>query len=587
MDNYIVSARKYRPVTFSSVVGQNALTTTLKNAIQSGRLASSYLFCGPRGVGKTTCARIFAKTINCEHRGPDGEACGECESCKSFNEELRSYNVFELDAASNNSVDDIRTLTEQVRIPPMSGKYKVYIIDEVHMLSSSAFNAFLKTLEEPPKYAIFILATTEKHKIIPTILSRCQIYDFNRINNQDIINHLKSVATKENIEVEDEALAIIAEKSDGGMRDALSIVDQIVSFTDGHVTYQKTIDNLNVIDYNYYFKLTDYFLEHKISESLLLYNELLGKGFDGSHLISGLMLHFRNLLVSLDACTLPLLQVSDDMRERYKKQAAKCSPKFLYRALKISNNCDLNYRVSKNKRLLVELTLIQTAQSDDDDDASGRRPNKRLKPIFSKIAPVADVAEKSEVPPATQKSQVNSDNGTTIDKPARKEPDRLSIPKISSDKLFVSIRGNSMQKDSHKNDTTDTVKVKEDNTRQVKSLTEELLHFHWHEFAASLPRVDTPLANRMFNTLPVVTSPNSFKIVASNKMVADELSNNIERIMAYLIKNFNNQNIEMKIEVDTKVEVTRLLNKVEQYQLMKENNHSLKELEKIFGLELR
>lgn len=587
MDNFIVSARKYRPITFSSVVGQSALTTTLKNAILSGRLASSYLFCGPRGVGKTTCARIFAKTINCEHRGPDGEACGQCESCKSFNEELRSYNVFELDAASNNSVDDIRTLTEQVRIPPMSGKYKVYIIDEVHMLSSSAFNAFLKTLEEPPKYAIFILATTEKHKIIPTILSRCQIYDFNRIGNQDIIEHLKSVSTKENIAVEDEALAIIAEKSDGGMRDALSIFDQIVSFTDGHVTYQKTIDNLNVIDYNYYFKLTDYFLEHKISESLLLYNELLGKGFDGSHLISGLMLHFRNLLVSLDACTLPLLQLSDDMRERYRKQAAKCNPKFIYRALKIANNCDLNYRVSKNKRLLVELTLIQTAQSDDEDDASGRRPNKRLKPIFSKIAQVADEAVKSDAPPATQKSQVTSKNETTIEKPDENKPGRLFIPKISSDKLFVSIRGTSIHKDSPKSDTIDTGKVQEDNTRQVKNITEDLLQFHWHEFATNLPRVDTPLANRMFNTIPVVTSGNSFKIVASNKMVANEFSNNKERIIAHLIKNFNNQNIEMEIEVDTKVEVTRLLNKVEQYQLMKDNNHIIKELEKIFGLELR
>lgn len=596
MDNFIVSARKYRPVSFNSVVGQNALTTTLKNAIQSGRLASSYLFCGPRGVGKTTCARIFAKTINCVNPSPDGEACEQCESCKSFNEELRSYNVFELDAASNNSVDDIRTLTEQVRIPPMSGKYKVYIIDEVHMLSSSAFNAFLKTLEEPPKYAIFILATTEKHKIIPTILSRCQIYDFNRISNQDIIEHLKSVAAKENIEVEDEALSIIAEKSDGGMRDALSIFDQLVSFTDGHVTYTKTIDNLNVIDYNYYFRLTDYFLEHKISESLLLYNELLGKGFDGSHLISGLMLHFRNLLVSIDACTLPLLQVSDNMRERYQKQAANCSPKFLYKALKIFNNCDLNYRVSKNKRLLVELTLIQAAQSSDEDETSGQCPNKQLKPIFSKIEQVSNLAVKSDLQTASQKSIDNSatDNkkDNTTDKPTEKEPEKLSIPKISSDKLFVSIKGTSIRNNAQNDNTIDKGKVQEDKSEEktsqtVKSLTEELLQFHWHEFATSLPRIDTPLANRMFNTIPIVTSEKSFKIVASNKMVADEFMNNKDRILAHLIKAFNNQNIEMEIEVDTKVEVTRLLNKVEQYQLMKDNNHTLKELEKIFGLELR
>ena len=348
MEDYIVSARKYRPVTFDSVVGQKALTATLKNAISSGKLANTYLFCGPRGVGKTTCARIFAKTINCEHRGPDGEACGQCESCKSFSEELRSYNVFELDAASNNSVDDIRNLTEQVRIPPMNGKYKVYIIDEVHMLSQAAFNAFLKTLEEPPKYAIFILATTEKHKIIPTILSRCQIYDFSRISNKDIIEHLQSVAQKEGVTTEPEALAIIAEKSDGGMRDALSIFDQIVSFTGGQVTYKKTIENLNVIDYDYYFRLTDMFLQKQIPESMVLLNDILAKGFDGSHLISGLMLHLRNLMVSRDACTLPLLEVSDEMRERYKAQAAKCTPKFLYRALKICNDCDLNYRISKN-----------------------------------------------------------------------------------------------------------------------------------------------------------------------------------------------------------------------------------------------
>ena len=281
MEDYIVSARKYRPITFDSVVGQKALTTTLKNAISSGKLANTYLFCGPRGVGKTTCARIFAKTINCEHRGADGEACGQCESCKSFNEELRSYNVFELDAASNNSVDDIRNLTEQVRIPPMNGKYKVYIIDEVHMLSQAAFNAFLKTLEEPPKYAIFILATTEKHKIIPTILSRCQIYDFSRISNKDIIEHLESVAAKEGVTAEREALAVIAEKSDGGMRDALSIFDQVVSFTGGQVTYQKTIENLNVIDYEHFFNLTDMFLEKRIPESLVLLNDILAKGFDG------------------------------------------------------------------------------------------------------------------------------------------------------------------------------------------------------------------------------------------------------------------------------------------------------------------
>ena len=311
MENYIVSARKYRPSTFDSVIGQRALTTTLKNAIVSGKLAHAYLFCGPRGVGKTTCARIFAKTINCQHLSADGEACNECESCMAFNEQ-RSYNIFELDAASNNSVDDIRNLIEEVRIPPQIGKYKVYIIDEVHMLSAAAFNAFLKTLEEPPKHAIFILATTEKHKLLPTILSRCQIYDFNRIGVNDIIEHLQYVAAKEGVKAEPDALMVIAQKADGGMRDALSIFDQVVSFTQGNITYKSAIDNLNVLDYEYYFQLTDMLLTNKVSDALLLFNTVLQKGFDGNHFITGLASHFRDLLVSKDASTLSLLEVSDN-----------------------------------------------------------------------------------------------------------------------------------------------------------------------------------------------------------------------------------------------------------------------------------
>ena len=357
MENYIVSARKYRPSTFESVVGQRALTTTLKNAIATQKLAHAYLFCGPRGVGKTTCARIFAKTINCMTPTADGEACNQCESCVAFNEQ-RSYNIHELDAASNNSVDDIRQLVEQVRIPPQIGKYKVYIIDEVHMLSASAFNAFLKTLEEPPRHAIFILATTEKHKILPTILSRCQIYDFNRISVEDTVNHLSYVASKEGITAEPEALNVIAMKADGGMRDALSIFDQVVSFTGGNITYKSVIDNLNVLDYEYYFRLTDSFLENKVSDALLLFNDVLNKGFDGSHFITGLSSHFRDLLVAKDAVTLPLLEVGASIRQRYQEQAQKCPLPFLYRAMKLCNECDLNYRVSKNKRLLVELTLI-------------------------------------------------------------------------------------------------------------------------------------------------------------------------------------------------------------------------------------
>ena len=316
MENYIVSARKYRPSTFESVVGQKALTTTLKNAIASNKLAHAYLFCGPRGVGKTTCARIFAKTINCLTPTAEGEACNECESCSAFNEQ-RSYNIHELDAASNNSVEDIRSLIEQVRIPPQIGKYKVYIIDEVHMLSQQAFNAFLKTLEEPPHHAIFILATTEKHKILPTILSRCQIYDFNRINVNDTVEHLQYVAQKEGINAEPEALNVIAQKADGGMRDALSIFDQVVSFTGGNIQYKSVIENLNVLDYEYYFRLTDCFLENKVSDAILLFNDVLNKGFDGNHFITGLSSHFRDLLVSKDASTLSLLEVGASIRERY------------------------------------------------------------------------------------------------------------------------------------------------------------------------------------------------------------------------------------------------------------------------------
>jgi len=350
MEPYVVSARKYRPQTFQSVVGQSVLTTTLKNAIAQNHLAHAYLFCGPRGVGKTTCARIFAKTINCMQPLPDGEACNTCESCKGFNEQ-RSFNIHELDAASNNSVDDIRSLVDQVRIPPQVGKYSVYIIDEVHMLSTAAFNAFLKTLEEPPAHAIFILATTEKHKIIPTILSRCQIYDFNRIRINDMVEYLQYIAEQEGITAEEEALNVIAQKADGAMRDALSIFDQVVNFCGTNVTYKDVIANLNVLDYEYYFRLVEHFLKGEITNSLLIFNEILNKGFDGQHFVSGLAAHFRNLLVSRDAETLVLLEVSSSVAQQYQHQAQQCAPNFIYKALEIANDCDLNYRQSKNKRL--------------------------------------------------------------------------------------------------------------------------------------------------------------------------------------------------------------------------------------------
>jgi DNA polymerase-3 subunit gamma/tau len=361
MENFIVSARKYRPDTFETVVAQASITNTLKNAIKGNQLAHAYLFCGPRGVGKTTCARIFAKTINCTNLTAEDEACNACESCTSFNTS-RSFNIHELDAASNNSVDDIRNLTDQVRVPPQMGKYSVYIIDEVHMLSSQAFNAFLKTLEEPPKHAIFILATTEKHKIIPTILSRCQIFDFNRIGVADITSHLEFVAQSEKVVVESEGLNIIAQKADGAMRDALSIFDQIVSFSGKSITYQSVITNLNVLDYDYYFKMVDQFLKNDVTQVMIIFNDILGHGFDGHHFITGLSSHLRDLLVCKDSVTVQLLEVGGEIKERYKQQAQAADSSFLLDALLISNECDNQYKLSQNKRLLIELAIIRIAQ---------------------------------------------------------------------------------------------------------------------------------------------------------------------------------------------------------------------------------
>ncbi len=460
MENYLVSARKYRPATFETVVGQRALTTTLKNAIASGKLAHAYLFCGPRGVGKTTCARIFAKTINCLQPTADGEACNECESCRAFNEQ-RSYNIHELDAASNNSVDDIRQLVDQVRIPPQIGRYKVYIIDEVHMLSTSAFNAFLKTLEEPPRHAIFILATTEKHKILPTILSRCQIYDFCRIGVEEIVAHLAHVADREGITAEPEALHVIAQKADGGMRDALSIFDQVVSFTGGNISYQGVIENLNVLDYEYYFRLTDHLLAGQVSESLLLFNEVLDKGFDGSHFINGLASHLRDLLVSRDEGTLPLLQVGAGIRQRYLEQARHCPLPFLYKAMKLCNDCDLNYRTSKNKRLLVELTLIQVAQltaAADDSPAGGRGPKQEIKPLFHQSAQPAAQPAAAPIATPTPAPAPPTAKQPAAKQPAAKQPaapraevhptpgilqqqrDEPRIPVVDGSKLGIAIR---------------------------------------------------------------------------------------------------------------------------------------------------
>ncbi|HEY9261643.1 DNA polymerase III subunit gamma/tau, partial [Chitinophaga sp.] len=384
MENFIVSARKYRPQNFSTVVGQAHITTTLKNAIRNNQLAHAFLFCGPRGVGKTTCARILAKTINCENLQPDGEACNECHSCKSFNEGS-SFNIHELDAASNNSVDDIRTLVEQVRFAPQAGKYKIYIIDEVHMLSSSAFNAFLKTLEEPPSYAIFILATTEKHKILPTILSRCQIFDFKRITIQDTVDHLQEICTKEHIEAEADALHLVAQKTDGCMRDSLSTLDKIVSFTSGHLTYQNTLEHLNILDYDYFFRVMGSVLQQDIASALLLFDEILQKGFEGDNFLNGWAEFLRNLLLCKEDKALHLVEVSGNLKERYKQLSGQISPAYLITALHLLNETEINYRMARNKRLHVEMALIklcylQQAVTLVSDDSTGEVSKKKLVP---------------------------------------------------------------------------------------------------------------------------------------------------------------------------------------------------------------
>ena len=620
MENYIVSARKYRPSTFESVVGQRALTTTLKNAIATQKLAHAYLFCGPRGVGKTTCARIFAKTINCMTPTADGEACNQCESCVAFNEQ-RSYNIHELDAASNNSVDDIRQLVEQVRIPPQIGKYKVYIIDEVHMLSASAFNAFLKTLEEPPRHAIFILATTEKHKILPTILSRCQIYDFNRISVEDTVNHLSYVASKEGITAEPEALNVIAMKADGGMRDALSIFDQVVSFTGGNITYKSVIDNLNVLDYEYYFRLTDCFLENKVSDALLLFNDILNKGFDGSHFITGLSSHFRDLLVGKDPVTLPLLEVGASIRQRYQEQAQKCPLPFLYRAMKLCNECDLNYRISKNKRLLVELTLIQVAQltTEGDDVSGGRGPKKTIKPVFTQ--PVA--AQQPQVASATQVQQApvhsspssvttQAANGTTAQHPQAsaavqpgapaspgaassapsqgagvaqtvKEERKIPVMKMSS--LGVSIKN--PQRDQVSQNATTTYVPKVQQPEEDFMFNDRDLNYYWQEYAGQLPKEQDALAKRMQMLRPaLLNNSTTFEVVVDNEFAAKDFTALIPELQDYLRGRLKNSKVMMTVRVSEATETVRPVGRVEKFQMMAQKNQALMQLKDEFGLEL-
>ena len=584
MEEYIVSARKYRPTSFDSVVGQQALTTTLKNAVKSGKLAHAYLFCGPRGVGKTTCARIFAKAINCMSPTADGEACGHCESCEAFNEQ-RSFNIFELDAASNNSVEHIKTLMEQTRIPPQVGKYKVFIIDEVHMLSTAAFNAFLKTLEEPPQHVIFILATTEKHKILPTILSRCQIYDFERMTVRDTISHLKQVAQKEGISVEEEALAVIAEKADGGMRDALSIFDQAASFCQGNITYQKVIEDLNVLDSDNYFRLIDLALENKAMDIMVLLNNIINKGFDGGLLIQGLAKHVRNVLMARDIQTLPLLEVSDQQRERYQQQAQKCQIPFLYQALRIINQCDINYRQSSNKRLLVELTLIEIAQITQPDDGvgSGRKP-RRLKSLFKqltqapqpqKAAPQVAAAERVASSPEMVQH--------TAAAPTAKRPLLKSAVSLSFKNVLEKASPKKMSVIPGTLDASDPNAVPKD---EEMAFSQQDLELQWMLMCNRMPQKLSGIAARMKNMNPVITDFPNVEVTADNQVALDQLEQIKGSIASTLKLYLHNKSIRLSLRLAEQGADVPVLSRREQYQLLEKENPSIKVLKDLLDLEL-
>ena len=588
---YIVSARKYRPMTFDTVVGQSALTTTLKNAVKSGKLAHAYLFCGPRGVGKTTCARIFAKAINCQNPTADGEACNECESCQSFNEQ-RSLNIFELDAASNNSVEHIKTLMEQTRIPPQLGRYKVFIIDEVHMLSTAAFNAFLKTLEEPPAHVIFILATTEKHKILPTILSRCQIYDFERMTIRNTVDHLKHVADQEGITYEEQALAVIAEKADGGMRDALSIFDQAASFCQGNITYEKVIEDLNVLDAENYFQMIDLAVANKVSDIMVLLNNVINKGFDGGLLIQGLAKHVRNVLMAKDPQTLPLLEVSDQQRQRYQEQAKRCETRFLYQALKLMNQCDINYRQSSNKRLLVELTLIEIAQitQPDDDASAGRRP-RRLKTLFKNLirqsqpqnATPQVVAAKPVVSakPNTTSKPTHAESPSSQPKPSAPAGPAMKIGGIGFSWNNLRNQGKPSKMKIIPGSVSATVEQQTD-----AAFSQEDLELQWMAMCNRMPKELYGIATRMKNMNPVIIELPRIEVTVDNALIKQEMDDFRGRIVSTLKQSLQNASITLDIRVAEHQDQPKILSRREQFELMSKENPAIEKLRQAFDLEL-
>lgn len=611
MDNFVVSARKYRPTTFDSVVGQKSITNTLKNAIKTGHLAQAFLFCGSRGVGKTTCARILAKTINCFNRTENIEACNECDSCTSFNEGA-SLNIHELDAASNNSVDDIRNLIDQVRFAPQIGTHKVYIIDEVHMLSSAAFNAFLKTLEEPPAHAIFILATTEKHKIIPTILSRCQIFDFNRIGVEDIAGHLGSIAKKEDINAEEEALHLIAQKADGALRDALSIFDQLVSFSGKELSYEAVIENLNILDYDYYFKATDQLIQGNIPAALLLFNEILSNGFDGHLFINGLASHLRNLLVCKDPSTVSLLEVSKSIRSKYQEQAQVCDLKFLLQALEICRQCDTQYRASKNKRLLVELSLMQLASIHSADLELAEKKKPIIKPPSDSTAQsiasnktempavVQEEAPKIEVeriePAATQLQEKKVDEIKT-------EEPKIE-PQTTSDSADSSLQ-NKFQALNAQKAKTSSFSIKELTKEEEKSEEEKLAEAYtsearenfsaedfktaWKKLADKIKDSQSEGSSMVYAAMsthePKVNPDFSVELAVDNKSQLEEMTLKRTDLHDFLRKNLKNGAIEIRFSIQKDLKQKKAYTDEEKFNKMAEENPNLLKMKKELGLD--
>jgi DNA polymerase-3 subunit gamma/tau len=608
MDNFIVSARKYRPATFQTVVGQQHITNTLKNAIKNNQLAQAFLFCGPRGVGKTTCARILAKTINCENLGPQGEACGVCHSCQSF-QNGNSFNIHELDAASNNSVDDIRSLIEQVRIPPQAGKYKIYIIDEVHMLSQAAFNAFLKTLEEPPSYAIFILATTEKHKILPTILSRCQIFDFNRIKVEDMASHLADIAGKENVNYDADGLHLIAQKADGGLRDALSMFDQIVSFSNKNVTYKAVIDNLNILDYDYYFRLTDALLAQEVPQALVIFDEILNHGFDGNHFITGLASHFRNLLVGKDSITLKLLEVSEGIKQRYQQQSQETSASFLISGLNIANQCDLNYRTSKNQRLQVELALIklchiQAALNLSQMPVNGaaspegllkKKPESIIgsapraanaidyQPVSYKLPEKTTPAASEPLPPKVQNTEAAAPALKAEEKPAEKP--KVSMPKpslIAGASIIPNLNDLSANYSKKEEDKPDYV-----SGDSLQPFTAEMMLKFWNEYAQKIKQDNKiNIFTIMTSNAPTLLDNYRIEVTTENKIQESQLGNEKVDLLNFLRVQLQNFSVDIVTKQAEQSNKKRLYTSQDKYQHMVEKNPSLEEFRRRFNLDI-